>query len=124
MSKYEYVDPVSQGYKRVYFTRKEHKKLFPKRKLGVYHKYEYYVNDSQLTLYSLNSAPCIIINTLLFPLVVLLAGLANFKEIIEEYKRMCYQKTYGAFGVDVIYSHTDTYYEAICTLRLNGQGGE
>lgn len=48
-------------------------------------------------------------NTILFPVYVLLAGLGDFKEIILGYKSMYNQKGYRSFSSDSIYKGAYTY---------------
>jgi hypothetical protein len=117
MSKYIYKNPLENGYKQFKLTRKQHNELFKFRKLKWTDKYEYYYNDKNILIHKFASISVIILVTVLFPINLLLYGLKDINEIIEEYKKMYNQKKYGSFVSDSIWSNTDTYKEIISIIN-------
>ncbi len=113
MGDYKYEDPLTQGYKQFKLTKKQHNKLFKYRQIKWRDRYEYYYNDKYILLYRFTNWKAIILITLLFPVILLLEGLLDYKETIKDYKGMYNQKKYGAFSSDSVPSGTDTYVELI-----------
>ena len=111
MSKYKYVykNPLDEGYKKFKLTKKQHNQLFKHRQIMWFDKYEYYINEHEVLLHKFYNWKVIILNTIFFPIVVLLNGIVNFKECCIEMKKLYNQKKYGYFISDYIYSGTETY---------------
>lgn len=99
---YTYDDPLERGYKQFKLTKKQHNILFPKRKRDWKTRYEYYYNKDRVIMQCFTSHTAIIVTTLLFPILILFAGLYNFKEAILEMKWMYNEKKYGKFSEDWI----------------------
>jgi len=110
---YIYKNPLDQGYKQFYLTKKQHNKLFEQRKIKFYHKYEYYYNDNCILLHKFCNWKGILFNTIILPIIVLMEGLANIKETMYDYKSLCNQKKSGSFTGDDICKGTDMYNEVI-----------
>lgn len=106
---YQYRDPLKQGYKKFKLTTKQHNELFKYRKKKWYSKYEYYYNENQILLHGFTNKFAIVINTILFPLIVLVNGIGNIKEIIDDFKRLYNEKKYGSFTSDHVWSVTEKY---------------
>lgn len=104
MSKKEYTydDPLERGYKKFEMTKKQHNHLFPNRKRKWNTTYEYFYNEQRVILHQFSSKKAIIMTTLLFPVLILFAGLSNFKEAINEMKWLYNEKKYGKFSSDWI----------------------
>jgi hypothetical protein len=100
MSNYKYICPTEKGFTRVYITRKQHKELLPTRKLGIFHKYEYYLSDDAYQIDRVVSKIGICIHIVAFPFYIPYIGLRNFKELIKEYKEIFNQKELGKFSSD------------------------
>lgn len=113
MTKYNYVSPLEQGYKQFKLTRKQHNKLFKRRKKKWYDKYEYYYDEYAVMLHKFRNLQGIIFQTIIFPVYLLLYGLFHFKEIIREYKGLYNQKKYGSFSSDYAYKGSNTYREVM-----------
>jgi hypothetical protein len=113
MNNYIYKNPLENGYKQFKLTRKQHNKLFKHIKFKWTDKYSYFYNDNNILIYEFTNIPTKILMIIIFPIILLLDGIANIKEIIEEYKSMCNQKKYGSFCSNSIPSNTDTYKEII-----------
>jgi hypothetical protein len=109
MSEYKYQNPLENGYKQFYLTKKQHNSLFKYRQIRWFDKYEYYYNDNCLILNRFYNRRSILVSTVLFPVTVLLNGLMNYKECWEDLKKMYNQKEYGSFSGDHISNGTDTY---------------
>lgn len=99
---YTYDDPLDRGYKQFKLTKKQHNKLFPKRKIKWNTRYEYYFNKDRVILQRFTSYKAIILTTVMFPVLILFAGLYNIKEAITELKCMYNEKKYGKFSEEWI----------------------
>jgi hypothetical protein len=101
---YKYKDLTKCGYEKFSISNKDQNRLFKYRKASWHTRYEFYVKDSHAVMHQLPSLPACIASTLLFPLGVLLEGIANYKEV---YKGMVLQswqcKKYGSFCSDTIF---------------------
>ena len=110
---YTYVDPIDKGYKEIKISKKKHNEFFPKRKItfksSLYIVYKYYISDYGILIYKFTSKFGIILNLILFPIVVLMGGLENIKEIIIDYKKLLNEKKYGTFVSDHLSSKNDIY---------------
>lgn len=117
---YVYENPLEHGYKRFKLSRKEHNNLFPVNKISIFKslkfKYEYYYSDSFIKIQTLISLPYIILATILAPIAFIFYGIVNFKELVNEYKRVYNQKKYGSFISNNIWSTTDAF-KAIKQLK-------
>lgn len=111
MSDYIYQNPIDLGYKQFKLTKQQHNKLFKYRQLKWNNKYEYYYNENTIILHRFCNMQGIILNTLLFPIYVLLHGFVNFKELLNEFKRMYNQKKYGSFISDHVSKGSNIYKE-------------
>nr|WP_145401713.1 hypothetical protein [Paenibacillus xylanexedens] len=100
--RYTYRNPVERGYKRFKLSKKQHNYLFPKRKMKWNTRYEYYYNDERVIMQRFTSFTAIVVTTILFPVLILFAGLSNFKEAITEMKWLFNEKKYGKFSEDWI----------------------
>ncbi|WP_336761318.1 hypothetical protein [Paenibacillus sp. USHLN196] len=100
--KYTYRNPVDRGYKQFKLSKKQHNYLFPKRKKKWNARYEYYYSDERVIMQQLSSYSAIVLTTVLFPVLILFAGLSNFKEAITEMKWLFNEKKYGKFSEDWI----------------------
>lgn len=113
MNDYVYQSPIDKGYKQFKLTKKEHNKLFKRRKKKWCDRYEYYYNDRAIILRRFCNLQGIIFEIILFPVHLLLHGLFNFKEIIREYRGLFNQKKYGSFSSDYVHKGSNTYREVM-----------
>lgn len=121
---YTYEDPLTKGYSRFKLSRKQHNQLFKYRQLKWYSflttKYEYYISPDDIRINRFVALPNIIFATILFPFMILIHGISNIKEILNEYKRAYNQKKYGSFINEHIWkTHKD--YNTITTWILNNK---
>jgi len=117
MSNYKYKNPLDDGYKQFKLTKKQHNKLFKYRQIKWCDRYEYYYNEQEIIMHRYVNLMAIIIETLLFPIYVLLHGFVNIKELNKEYKEIFNQKKYGAFVGDSISRESDTYQKVIDVIN-------
>ncbi|QNR65383.1 hypothetical protein IAQ67_15935 [Paenibacillus peoriae] len=101
---YIYNNPLERGYKQFKLSKKQHNHLFPKRKKKWNTRYEYYYNDKRIIVQHFTSYLAIALTTIMFPVLILFAGLSNFKEAITEMKHLYFEKKYGKFYEDWINS--------------------
>lgn len=104
--KYQYIDPISKGFKRIKVSRSNHNKVFKYRKRSfikdLLTTVEYYENSECIQV---QSVPSIFRKTFLLsisPLLIIYYGIGN-KEIYNEIKRNLFAKKCGAFTSDCIY---------------------
>jgi hypothetical protein len=109
MSDYKYKNLLEQGYKQFKLTKKQHNELFPICCKKVWNKFEYYYNDNHIILHQFASPIVIVLTVIVFPIIVLINGFGNIKEIIREYRDAFNQKKYGNFISDTVWSNTETY---------------
>ena len=100
MGDYKYVSPLEKGYKQFKLTKEQHNKLFKYRKRTWVVNYEYYYNDHVILLHGFTSKRAVFMSTIIFPAVVLLNGLANFKDIWKELRDLYKQKESGTYIID------------------------
>ena len=103
--KYEYIDPISKGFKRIKVSRKNHNQVFKYRKRSflkdLTNTTEYYENSGVILV---QNVPSVFGKVLLFvfsPIVIIYHGIGN-KEIYTDIKRALFAKRYGAFTSDYI----------------------
>jgi hypothetical protein len=109
MNNYIYKNPLENGYKQFKLTRKQHNELLKRRKFRWTDKYEYFYNNNNILIHEFTNFPTKILMTFIFPIILLLEGIVNIKEITGEYKGLYNQKKYGSFCSDSIPSNTDIY---------------
>ena len=102
--KYEYNCPTDDGYEQFKISRKEQNRIFKYRKAVWSCNYEFYIKDKTILMYKIPNLFGCIVSTLLFPLGLLLEGLANYKETYRDMiVKVWYCKKYGNFSSDAIY---------------------
>ena len=102
MEDYKYVSPVDLGYKELRLTKEQHNELFPYRKIAWSYRYEYYYNDDYIIMHRFINWKGVLFATLTFPVVVLLNGIANVKELWKELTDLYNQKETGSFDSDSV----------------------
>ena len=112
---YKYKDLEEDGYVRFTISRKEHNKILKNRQTAWHSTYEYYIKDDHIIIQNILNVYGCIVQTLLFPIGIVLEGFMNIKEV---YTNMIVRtwgaKKYGAFSSDAIYRHKeDSTYEKL-----------
>ncbi|ELX7527357.1 hypothetical protein SKP09_004490 [Vibrio parahaemolyticus] len=99
---YEFKYTEDNGYRKVSISKKDHNDMFQYRQIKWYYKYEYYLNEElgHFVMIRLTSAPAKLINVLGYPVMILLHGLANYKEINQYLSDMWNEKERGKFSGD------------------------
>ena len=106
-----------QGYTQFKLTKKQHNKLFPKRKIKWLDRYEYYYNEHLIILHRFANTKGIIVITLLFPISVLLYGFSNIKDVLDELKHAYNQKKYGSFTSDSVPKGSELYQNIMDAIK-------
>lgn len=117
MTNYQYTNPLDNGYKQFKLTKKQHNQLFKNRQIKWYDKYEYYYNNKLILLHKFYNWQAVLLNTIMFPLTVLVEGLGDIKEIIKDIKSLFNQKKYGSFISNGIWSNTDLYDDVMKIIK-------
>jgi hypothetical protein len=118
-SEYVYKNPVDNGYKKFKLSKKQHNQLFKHRQIRWIDRYEYYYNDKHVLLHKFYSPLVVILNTLLFPVTVLLNGIVHFKECWKDLKSTYHQKKSGSFVSDNIWCSSETYDKIMDIIKNN-----
>jgi hypothetical protein len=101
---YKYECPTVRGYVKFRISRKDQNRIFKYRKWIWSINHDYYVKDKHIIMQKIPNIYGCIASTLLFPVGVLLEGLANTKETYKDMILRTWQcKKYGAFSSDDIY---------------------
>lgn len=117
--KYKYDNPLDNGHKKFTLSRKQHNVLFKNRKIKWSDKYEYYYNENHVILHRFTNIFAKIILTLAFPIMIIIHGFGNLKELIDEYKRLYREKKYGSFVSDHISKGSLKYDDIMYAIKLN-----
>lgn len=123
MKKYQYTDPVDNGFTKIKLTRQHHKQVFKNRPLSIFHHYDYYISDDKLILHRTTSLFWKTVVTIGFPVVALGYGIFNLKELLKEYHELYNQKRLGHFSADQCWSNTETYQLVAFIAKNTGQWG-
>lgn len=109
MTEYKYEDPRNNGFKKVTITKEQHNELFQYQQITWKMRYEYYIKDTAIEIHRYSSIWLKMYNTMMFPVVLLFAGLSNFDSVIQEYKHHYCEQKYGAFTNDTVFKNTKRY---------------
>ena len=114
---YQYINPVSQGYKEIKISKEDHNRLFPYRKIKLMDKYRYYLSNNNFIMHRFMSLPAVIFNTILFPISLLMNGIKNYKEVFYELYKMYHQRKCGAFVSDCVSSGSDIFQKILDLIK-------
>jgi hypothetical protein len=115
LSKYQYTNPIDKGYTKFILTKKQHNEIFKNRQMKWMGKCEYYYNENQIIIHSFTNWKAILLSTILFPVFVLLHGIANINEVWKELLSLYNQKEKGSFVSEHIWK-TENRYEQIMNI--------
>jgi len=101
MSSYKYQDLLKEGYIKIKLTPEEHKEIF--RNYNRQSRCEVYENENSFVRDSYEPLWIIVMNILLYPILLLLHGLSNVKEINNDIRSLFNQKENGQFIRDYIF---------------------
>ena len=101
---YEFKYTPENGYYMATMSRKDHNKLFERRHVNVWQSYTYAVNEEKGHIVMMRHASpfAIVLSILAYPFIMLIHGIANHREIHDEYKRNINWRRYGSFCCDEI----------------------
>lgn len=104
-------------YRQFKLTKKQHNGLFPYRQIKWKDRYEYFYNDKCVLINRFCNWKGVLLYTILFPVYVLIVGLGNIQELLDEYSRLYNQKK--AFESDSIQSGTRNYNKIMRIIKEN-----
>lgn len=104
MSNYVYKSPIDEGYKKIKLTPDEHKRIF--KNYNRKYKYEVYENNNSYIRQRFYPLWIVILNTILYPISILVYGVSNIKEINSEICGLIHQKRTGKFYKEIVYKST------------------
>ena len=109
----------NKEYTRMYMSNKDFELIYPRRKIKASQSLEYYVNDSEIVIEYHTQLWVKVLNTLLFPLLILFNGLRNFKDVCLEIRNLWFEGEYGHFSSDIIYkNHNAKNYDAMLSKMM------
>lgn len=109
---YKYVCPTAKGYRKVSIPKELHKKWFKYEPFDFRVKHEYYWSEEKGMIHQrITSTLGIVVATLLFPLVLLIEGFGNFKDVKRTYYRLYNEKKTGSFCANDVSPHSRDYEE-------------
>ncbi|GLT20434.1 hypothetical protein GCM10007938_42190 [Vibrio zhanjiangensis] len=102
---YQFKYTEENGYQQVKVSKKDHNATFKYRQIKWSQRYEYYLNEERghFVMIRLTSLPAKLVSILCYPVIVLLHGLVNYKEINQEISDQWYEKVRGRFVADDCY---------------------
>lgn len=114
---YEYHNPIDNGYKRMYLSKKKHNKIFPLWKVGRFESCDYFYKEGLVMMEKHLSVfgKCLLL--LLFPIHVVLYGVADVKEHFKDFRRKIQHKKYGSFTSMVCWEKNNAYKYLIFSLK-------
>ena len=101
MSDYVYRDLLKEGYLKIKLTPNEHKEIFRSYNKRV--KYEVYEDKNTFIRERYTPSWVKIINIILYPILLLIHGIGNIKELNEDIQCLFNEKQGGHFIKDYIY---------------------
>ena len=105
---YKYENPLDLGYERIKIKRSDQNRILKNRQCSWKYNSEFYLKDETILLHQIPSVPACLASTLLFPLMVVLDGVSNFKDVYRVAVLHPWQsKKYGAFSTDAIHKRGD-----------------
>ena len=114
---YQYRDLTKEGYERFHLTKKEYHKFFTKRKGHWLERNEYYRNENEIIIDRYDNNISVILNTIFFPLTLLMQGIANTPELVKELKRLYNQKEKGFFMRSTVRKTNPKYEQIVNYIR-------
>ena len=103
---YEYFNPLTEGYKKINVSKSLHNSVFKYRKRTVWRslwcKYDYFANDWNIRVEQTPTMALKVVVVVTFPILLILHGLTNFRELKDEVYRFCNPRKTGSFIVDDI----------------------
>jgi len=116
---YEFQYTKENGYQQVQVSKKDHNAMFEYRQIKWYQKYEYYLNEERghFVMICLTSVSAKLVNILGYPVMVLLHGLANYKDINQYLSDMWNEKERGKFSGDDSYRRQEGWDELMSIVK-------
>lgn len=110
---YKFKYTKDSGYQQVQMSKKDHNTIFKNRQIRWHQKYEYFLNEERghFVMICLTSLTCKLVSILGYPVMVLLHGLANYKEINQYIIDQWHEKEKGKFISDNAYRNQDGWNE-------------
>ncbi|MGL4757423.1 MAG: hypothetical protein ACRCXB_34150 [Aeromonadaceae bacterium] len=117
---YEFKYTPENGYYMAKMSRNDHNEIFSKRQINIWQSYTYAVNEDKGHIVMMRHASplAIVMSILAYPFIMLIHGIANYKEINDEYKRNINWKRCGSFCCDEVWKswNGDTYQKIMIAI--------
>lgn len=114
---YVYQNPQENGFVRVFLSKKKHNKIFPLWKVGHFESCDYFYKEGAVMMEKHLSVigKCFLL--LLFPIYVVLYGVADIKEHYDHFRRQIQHKKYGSFTSMVYWKKDKAYEHLVSSLK-------
>lgn len=96
---YQYRNPLDDGFTKV--PKSKHKEIVHRYKPKI--KYEVYENETCYLIHQFEPLWVVMVNVLLLPILVIIHGVVNIKEISVDLYRLIFQKKTGRFISEIRY---------------------
>ena len=116
---YEFQYTKENGYQQVKVFKKDHNAMYQYRQIKWFDKYEYYLNEERghFVMIRFMALPAVLLNTLAYPLLVLMNGLVNYKDINRSMRQIWNPKKLGSFSCDDAYSRQEGWDELMSIVK-------
>lgn len=100
-------------------SKKAHNSMFEYRQIRWCDKYEYYLNEERghFVMIRLTNLFARVLLTTYYPVIVLLEGIVNYKQVNKEIGDMWYQRERGRFSGDDSYRSQDGWDELMSIVK-------
>ena len=96
-NEYTYKNPIDQGYERIKLNKKEYENIFRDHESNKHTRKEFYKKDNIYVVHYFTPWWVKILNMILYPILIILHGFSNIKEINREISDMFHEKERGKF---------------------------
>lgn len=108
---YKYIRPEDRGLCKVKVAKATHNSVFKYRKRtlvkSLFWRYHYYADAKYMEIQCLPTLLTKILNTILVPVSIILCGVVNYKEVLNDAYRVLNPRKTGSFISDGV--HGDSY---------------
>lgn len=102
---------------RFYMSKKEHNRLFPRRKRRWFRSYKYYMSSYKIELRTYLNIFGKIINTIFVPVAIIMEGLNSTPEILKDCYKTWFQEKTKTYVCDYATCGSDVYKEIKTVLE-------
>lgn len=106
---YTYKSPLDQGYTKIKVSKDKHNQVFIYQQRTFFKslvsKYDYFSKGNEVIAENVPTLFGKVLTVLLFPVFLILGGVFNYKELIDDTKRILFPRRYGSFTRNTVSGH-------------------